>query len=361
MTAIPNDPSASIPKLVGIEPERTEALLSVRDIVQEFAVTTAKGRRRLQAVAGVSLEIYPGETLALVGESGCGKSSLARAIVQAPRPRSGSVSFKGQDLTRLRGAALQHALRGLQLIFQDPFSSLDPRWKIADIVAEPLIVNRVGTRDERQERVNELLEAVGLDPAIGSRRPRGLSGGQCQRVAIARALALHPDLLICDEAVSSLDVSVQAQILNIFEQLREERGLAYLFITHDLAVARHVSDRVAVMYLGKVCEIGLADEIYERTMHPYASALLAAIPDPDSNRDGRERLQVAGDLPSAADPPSGCRFRTRCPLATERCAQEEPQLLKVSPTRSVACHFPLTPGSARSNGATTQASHAPER
>ncbi len=328
-------------------------LLEVRDLVQEFVTESGAGvRRRVQAVSGVSFEIVAGETLALVGESGCGKSSLARAVLQFPRPIGGSVTFRGKDLTQLHGDDLRAGLLGLQVIFQDPYSSLDPRFHVEELVAEPLTVNKIGTREERAKRVGELLEAVGLDLEVhGRRRPRELSGGQCQRVAVARALALHPQLLICDEPVSSLDVSVQAQILNLFEQLRKDFSLSYLFITHDLAVAKHVSDRVAVMYLGKIVEIGVAAELFAHPMHPYSSALLSAIPNADITV---ERTRLKGDLPSAADPPSGCRFRTRCPYAEQVCAETEPPLVEMGVEHRVACHFPLH------QTATATASPAPE-
>jgi peptide/nickel transport system ATP-binding protein len=321
-------------------PETGRALLSVEHLVQEFVSSVGLGaKRRVQAVSDVSFDIFPGETLTLVGESGCGKSSLARSVMQFPRPVSGKVEFRGSDLTKLRGDDLRKGLLGLQVIFQDPYSSLDPRYRVENIVAEPLVVNGIGTAEERRARVTELLEAVGLDISVhGRRRPRELSGGQCQRVAVARALALHPQLLICDEPVSSLDVSVQAQILNLFEELRREFSLSYLFITHDLSVAKHVSDRVAVMYLGKLVETAPAEQLFERPLHPYASALLSAIPGA-APETGRTRL--TGDLPSAADPPSGCRFRTRCPYAAEICALEEPPLVELRPSHFVACHFPL--------------------
>jgi len=317
----------------------TEMLLEVEGLVQEFATSGRGARRRVQAVSGVTFSIAPGETLALVGESGCGKSSLARAILQFPRPISGSVRFNGRDLTQLTGDSLRRGLLGLQVVFQDPYSSLDPRYHVEDIVAEPLLVNGIGNAQERRARVTELLEAVGLDITLhGRRRPRELSGGQCQRVAVARALALHPQLLICDEPVSSLDVSVQAQILNLFEKLRREFSLSYLFITHDLSVAKHVSDRVAVMYLGKLVETAPAEDLFAAPLHPYSAALLSAIPDEEATT---QRIRLTGELPSAADPPSGCRFRTRCPYAQPVCAEKEPPLVELRAGHAVACHFPL--------------------
>lgn len=335
-------------------PANQVPVLEVKNLVQEFVVNTpGQGRRRIQAVSNVSFTMNAGETVALVGESGCGKSSLARAVLQAPKPRSGQVLFNGTDLVPLKGKPLRAALKGMQVVFQDPYSSLDPRWNVSQLVAEPLAVNHTGTAQERTRRVDELLEAVGLDARIhGRRRPRELSGGQCQRVAIARALALQPKLIVCDEVVSSLDVSVQAQILNLFESLRKDFALSYLFITHDLSVARHVSDRVAVMYLGKVVELAPAVEAFRAPFHPYTAALLSSMPRTDGELRS-DRIRLTGDLPSAADPPSGCRFRTRCPFAQNRCTEEEPPLTSVAPNRWVACHFPLSdPDLAHSGRAT---------
>lgn len=323
---------------------RTDPLLSVGNLVQTFIIRNpATGVRRIQAVSGVSLHLDKGETLALVGESGCGKSTLARTILQEPPPESGSVVFRGRELTTLRNLELQRARIGIQAVFQDPHGSLDPHWRVRDLVAEPMRVNDMYPKAECYARADELLDAVGLNPLIfGSRRPREMSGGQSQRVGIARALAVNPALLICDEPVSSLDVSVQAQILNLFERLRNEMGLSYLFITHDLAVAKHVSDRIAVMYLGKIVEIGPAKAIYAQALHPYSGALLSSIPDPDAEPGmERKRIELTGELPSAADPPSGCRFRTRCPYAQVICATEEPILGQRADGHMVACHFPL--------------------
>jgi oligopeptide transport system ATP-binding protein len=327
--------------------EYGETLLEVRDVVQTFTVISpGQGKRVLQAVSGVSFDLRKGETLALVGESGCGKSTLARCVLQAPAPKSGTITFRGKELVALKGRPLAEAITGMQVVFQDPYGSLDPHWTVNEIVTEPLRVKKVGTPAERAERVAELLTAVGLSPLVhGIRHPRQLSGGQCQRVAIARALALNPALMVCDEPVSSLDVSVQAQILNLFEDLRRQFGLSYLFITHDLAVAKHISDSVAVMYLGKLAEIGPAADIYSNPMHPYSAALLSAIPDPDAALETTStRIKLQGDLPSAANPPSGCRFRTRCPFAQAVCAEEEPPLVELTPNRKVACHFPLGSG-----------------
>src|ERR1700689_5462800 len=287
--------------------EEKKPLLSVRDLVQEFVVREGGGTRAgvVQAVSSVSFDIMPGETLGIVGETGSGKSTLARAILQSPRPKSGTVSFRGSELTKLRGRNLLAARQHMQFVFQDPFGSLDPKWTIRSIIEEPLIAYSAGDRQARRKRVEELLDLVGLDPArYAKRHPRELSGGQAQRVAIARAVALEPDLLICDEAVSSLDVLIQAQVLNLFEKLRAELSLSYLFIAHDLALVKQVSDRVAVMYLGKLCEVGPVRALYSEPLHPYTLALLTSIPDPDPAHRRRDSASViAGELPSPLDPP----------------------------------------------------------
>ena len=329
----------------------TEPLLRARALVQEFTVRGRGGVRGgvVQAVSGVSLDILPGETLSVVGETGSGKSTLARSIMQAPPPKSGEVEFQGTSLTALHGAALRAARRSMQMIFQDPYTSLDPLWPVARIVAEPLVAAGLRDRAERRRRVAELLDQVGLDLAAhGRRRARELSGGQCQRVAIARALAASPALIIADEAVSSLDVLVQAQVLNLLDRLRTSLGLSYLFIAHDLALVKQVSDRIAVMYLGRLCETGPADEVYAHPRHPYTVELLDAVPRVEQAARGK---RLAGDLPGAgepaspASPPSGCRFRTRCPRAQPRCAAETPVLGAppgAAPGQLVACHFPVT-------------------
>jgi oligopeptide/dipeptide ABC transporter ATP-binding protein len=323
-----------------------EPLLQARNIVQEFVVRGRGGVKGgvVQAVSDVSVDVRAGETLGIVGETGSGKSTLARSLLQAPRPKSGSVTLRGTELVGLRGKALLEARRSMQMVFQDPFGSLDPKWRVEDIVEEPLVAYDIGTREERRARVREVLDRVGLDPDVFARRhPRQLSGGQAQRVAIARALTLDPALIICDEAVSSLDVLIQAQVLNLFEALREELGLSYLFIAHDLALVKQVSDRVAVMYLGKLAEIGPAEALYREPLHPYTVALLASIPSPDPAAAKAEAQgAISGDPPSPIDPPSGCRFRTRCPRAQERCAIEEPQLRELRTEHAVACHFPVT-------------------
>jgi oligopeptide/dipeptide ABC transporter ATP-binding protein len=318
-------------------------LLSVRELVQEFVVRDYGGVKGgvVHAVSGVSFDVWPGETLGIVGETGSGKSTLARSVLQAPRPKGGAVIFRGTDLVKLRGSRLLQARRHLQMVFQDPFGSLDPKWKVRDLVAEPLIAYRVGDRAARRRRVEAVLELVGLDPAAhGGRWPRELSGGQAQRVAIARALAIEPAMIICDEPVSSLDVLIQAQVLNLFEQLRAGLGLSYLFIAHDLALVKQVSDRVAVMYLGRLCEVGPGEAVYRQPLHPYTKALLDSVPGAASAKATRT---IRGEPPSPIHPPSGCRFRTRCPRAEPRCASEEPEPRELAAGHSVACHFPLEP------------------
>jgi oligopeptide transport system ATP-binding protein len=328
---------------VGLSGNGAQPLLEARNVVQEFVVRGRGGVKGgvVQAVSDVSLQIAPGETLGIVGETGSGKSTLARSLLQAPGPKSGSVQLRGTELVGLKGRELLEARRSMQMVFQDPFGSLDPKWRVADIVEEPLVSYGVGTRAERRRKVREVLDLVGLDPDVfARRRPRQLSGGQAQRVAIARALTLDPALIICDEAVSSLDVLIQAQVLNLFERLRAELGLSYLFIAHDLALVKQVSDRVAVMYLGKLCEIGPAEALYREPLHPYTVALLASVPSPDPDAPkGAAQEKISGDPPSPLDPPSGCRFRTRCPRAQDRCAVEEPQL--IGNGHAVACHFPV--------------------
>jgi peptide/nickel transport system ATP-binding protein len=334
------------------------ALLRVEDLVVEFPASRG---HRVHAVSGISLDVLPGETLGLVGESGCGKSTTGRAIMQLPRPTSGRVIFDGTDLVGLRAEAMRRVRPQIQLVFQDPISSLNPRRRVGDIVAEPLRVWNRGTSAEQTRLVDETLEAVGLDPAASrSRRPHQFSGGQCQRISIARALVLEPRLVICDEPVSALDVSVQAQILNLLEDMKDRFGLTLIFIAHDLAVVRHVSDRVAVMYLGKLCEVAPPDALYVEPAHPYTAALLASIPLPDPDAPtvaarvaagaaggrgagGSAATGARGELPSALAPPSGCRFRTRCPRAQDRCAAEEPVLRPIAGREDhfVACHFPL--------------------
>ncbi len=314
-----------------------EIILRVEDLTMEFP---AGGKKFVRAVSGISFDIERGETLAIVGESGCGKSTLGKAILQLPKPTSGSVNFQGEELTTLNQDALRDIRPAMQMIFQDPVSSLDPRLSVAKIVDEPLKIWDRGDEMWRSNKVDELLNAVGLDPAlVRDRRSYEFSGGQCQRISIARSLALEPLLLICDEPVSALDVSVQAQILNLLQDMKERYGLTLIFISHDLAVVKAVSTRIMVMYLGKVCEISAPDELYSRPRHHYTHALVSSVPIPDPNVAAR-RTPLEGEPPSPMDPPSGCRFRTRCPAATDLCAQEEPQLHEVSAGHYVACHFP---------------------
>ena len=316
-----------------------EVLLQAEHLVVNFP---AAGGKTVSAVADVSFDVAEGETLGVVGESGCGKSTAARALLQLPAPTSGSVRFAGHDLTVEKGERLRALRPQLQIVFQDPISSLNPRRTVGDIVGAPLRIWKRGTPDERKAKVDEALDAVGLDPEIArDKRPHEFSGGQCQRICIARALVLEPKLIICDEPVSALDVSVQAQILNLLKDLKARYGLTLVFITHDLAVVKNVSDRVAVMYLGKMCELATPDQLYASPAHPYTAALLSSIPVPDPRVTTLSSGLVPGDLPSPLDPPSGCRFRTRCPRAQERCAAEQPQIREVADGQFVACHFPL--------------------
>jgi peptide/nickel transport system ATP-binding protein len=320
-----------------------ETLLLAEHLVVEFPV--GRSGLKVHAVSDVSLDILEGETLGLVGESGCGKSTTARAMIQLPPPTSGTVVFEGQDLTKLKGEALRKVRPRMQMIFQDPISSLNPRRKIGDLVAEGLEIWSIGDKSARQQRADEVLDAVGMDPEQArGRRPHEFSGGQCQRISIARAVVTEPKLILCDEPVSALDVSVQAQILNLLQDMKARFGLTLVFIAHDLAVVKNVSDRVAVMYLGKLCEIAQPDELYERPVHPYTAALLAAIPEPDPAVRPNERDALTGEIPSPVSPPSGCRFRTRCPKAQQKCAEEEPVIEAVRPGHFAACHFPLAEG-----------------
>jgi peptide/nickel transport system ATP-binding protein len=313
-------------------------LLSVDNLVVEYIV----GNKTVHAVSGVSFDIARGETLGLVGESGCGKSTLGRAVLQLRRAVSGHVLFDGEDLTAMQGEALRKIRRRVQLIFQDPIASLNPRRRIGDIIAEPLIIAGVSDPKEREERVANVLNAVGLDPAlVTGRLPHEFSGGQCQRICIARALVLNPDFIICDEPVSALDVSIRAQILNLLEEMKARFGLTLLFIAHDLAVVKAVSDRVAVMYLGRLCEVGPSERLFAKPAHPYTALLIEAIPVPDPEVRPAESVPV-GEPPSPIAPPSGCRFRTRCPRADQRCRDEVPELQAVRPGQYAACHHPLT-------------------
>ena len=313
-----------------------DAVLSVKDLRVEFKVPGGV----VKAVSDVSFDVLKGETLSIVGESGCGKTTLGKAVLQLPPPDSGSVTFEGVDLTSLKREDLRKARTAIQMIFQDPISSLDPRMTVRDLIGEPLWVWNKGNEAERETKVRELLNNVGLEPdQVLERHSYEFSGGQCQRLSIARSLALEPRMLICDEPVSSLDVSIQAQILNILQDTKERYGLSLLFISHDLSVVRAISDRVVVMYLGKVCEVSPANELSERPLHHYTHALVSAVPIPDPTKvSGRAVLE--GEPPSPTNPPSGCRFRTRCPAATDKCAAEEPQLTYAGNGHYVACHHP---------------------
>jgi peptide/nickel transport system ATP-binding protein len=324
----------------------TEPILRVEHLVKHYPIARGGGLGRrtgtVKAVDGVSLELHPGQTLGLVGESGSGKSTLARLLMRLERPTSGRASFSGRDMLAMSGGELRSLRRNVQMVMQDPYTSLNPRMTVGDIVGEPFEIHpEVAPRRDRRRAVAQLLEYVGLGPEHANRYPHQLSGGQRQRVGIARALALRPAVLICDEPVSALDVSVQAQVMNLLASLQAELGLAYLFIAHDLAVVRHIADRVAVMYLGKIVETGTEEEIYSRPTHPYTQALLSAVPVPDPDaRAHREVIRLTGDVPSPADPPSGCHFRTRCWKARERCATEEPPLaLRAADPHPSACHY----------------------
>lgn len=317
--------------------EDSDVVLSVRNLTVEYG----GGSERVFAVSDVSFDVRRGETVGLVGESGCGKSSVAKAIMQLPAPTSGSVMVDGVELVGVRGSALRRRRRKLQMIFQDPISSLNPLRTVKDIVAEGLRIHGGASKPEIETRTRAMIERVGLDPDTApDRRPHEFSGGQCQRISIARAMVLDPEVVICDEPVSALDVSVQAQIMNLMEEMKERYQLTLVFIAHDLAVVKNLSDRVVVMYLGKVCEVAGSDDLFATPVHPYTRALISSIPEPDPDAP-MHAPALTGDLPSPLNPPSGCRFRTRCALAQKICSTAEPEIREVRPDHFVACHFPL--------------------
>ena len=315
-----------------------DKVLTIQDLVVEFKVSRNK---TVKAVSGISFDVLRGETLGIVGESGCGKSTTGRAIMQIPPPTSGSIVFEGNELTELSHTKVREARTQVQMIFQDPVSSLNPRRSVRDSVLEPLEIWSRGTKEERNKLVDEILESVGIDPdRAAESKPHQFSGGQCQRISVARALVLDPTLIICDEPVSALDVSVQAQVLNLLEDLKKKFGLTLVFIAHDLAVVKNISDRVAVMYLGKLCEIASSDDLYARPAHPYTNVLLDSIPEPDPEAD-HSVGKIIGEPPSPVAPPSGCRFHPRCAYASDICSQEEPQLRSMGDDHFVACHHPV--------------------
>ncbi|MFF1875580.1 dipeptide ABC transporter ATP-binding protein [Streptomyces sp. CB03911] len=327
-----------------------EPILEVKDLVKHYPLSQGilfkKQVGAVKAVDGISFTLMQGETLGIVGESGCGKSTLAKVLMNLEQATSGQVLFKGEDISRLSGQALKAVRRNIQMVFQDPYTSLNPRMTVGDIIGEPYEIHpEVAPKGDRRKAVQDLLDVVGLNPEYINRYPHQFSGGQRQRIGIARGLALKPEVIICDEPVSALDVSVQAQVINLLEQLQTEFNLSYMFIAHDLSIVRHISDRVGVMYLGKMVEIGTDEQIYDHATHPYTQALLSAVPVPDpTGRENRERIILSGDIPSPANPPSGCRFRTRCWKAEERCSTEvpllaAPELLKGPAAHDSACHF----------------------
>jgi oligopeptide/dipeptide ABC transporter ATP-binding protein len=324
------------------EPIMDKPLIEIKQLEKYYPIKKGIISRtvgHVKAVDGLNFEIYPGETLALVGESGCGKSTTGRSIVKLDEPTGGQIIFDGRDLSSLNGTALRKARLDLQIIFQDPYSSLNPRKRIGDLLTEPLLAHKLASKEEAVKKVDDMLEIVGLTKSHKNRYPHEFSGGQRQRIGIARALILEPKLIVCDEPVSALDVSIQAQILNLLKDLQKKFRLTYLFIAHGLGAVKYISDRIAVMYLGKIVEIGKTEDIFKNPKHPYTQALLNAYPIPNPHFRNRERIVLAGDVPSPANPPKGCSFHTRCPIAKDICRQQTPELLGGS--QSIACHFPL--------------------
>ncbi|MBV9359149.1 MAG: dipeptide ABC transporter ATP-binding protein, partial [Chloroflexi bacterium] len=342
------------------EPGSNGRLLEITDVVREYPVTAGAVLRRkvtsVKAVSGVSLHLAVGEALGLVGESGCGKTTLGKLIVGIEKPDAGRIALDGREVFALRGRALRIARRDLQMMFQDPYASLDPRMRVQTILREPLAIQKLGTRKEQDQKIRQMLDEVGLPQNALERYSHEFSGGQRQRIALARALMLEPKVIVADEPVSALDVSIRSQVLNLMKRLQAEHQRASVVISHDLAVVKYLADRIAVMYLGKVVELGTGDDIYRRPAHPYTEALIKTIPVPDpAVESAKTDVGIRGELPSPIDPPSGCRFRTRCPRAQELCGQEEPKLRRFGPTQQAACHFPLRepePGSSERDAAT---------
>jgi oligopeptide transport system ATP-binding protein len=337
-------PEAALERL-GLAWSASQPLVSVSDLKMWFPISSGILQRTIghvHAVDGVDLEVNAGETVGLVGESGCGKSTLGRAITRLLEPTAGTVRFKGADITHVRGQKLRALRREMAMIFQDPYASLDPRQTVGDIIGEPMDVHGLARGKERQERIRELLRVVGMNPRYADRYPHEFSGGQRQRIGIARALAVEPTFIVCDEPISALDVSIQAQIINLLEKLQSKFNLTYLFIAHDLSVVKHISNRIAVMYLGKIMEVAPSVQLYRRPRHPYTGSLMSAIPIPDPAVElRRERFILQGDVASPVNPPSGCRFRTRCPRAREHCAEEIPPLEAFGADQRAACFYPL--------------------
>ncbi|GAQ24593.1 ABC transporter ATP-binding protein [Tepidanaerobacter syntrophicus] len=316
-------------------------ILEVKDLKKYYPVETGifgAAPVYLKAVDGVSFNVEKGKTLGIIGESGCGKSTVAKLLMNLERPTAGSIKFKGRDTANFNESEMKKLRKNMQMVFQDPYSSLDPKKTAGYIIQEPLIIHNVGTRAQQEQRVKELLKMVGLDYYHANRYPHEFSGGQRQRINIARAIALNPEIVICDEPVSALDVSIQAQVINLLKRLQEELGLAYIFISHDLSVVKYLSDKLAIMYLGKIVETGKSDDIYKNPMHPYTKALFSAIP-PESPLEEKEKMILEGDVPSPLKPPSGCKFHTRCPYAMEKCSKEEPSLKQIGDGQQVSCHL----------------------